>query len=206
MVEEWNATAAAYDATVRLETLFERQVAQQPDAEAVSGNGERWTYAALNARANQVARQLIAAGVGAGDHVAVAVRRGPGQVVAVLGILKAGAAYVPWDGSAPVGRLAAVVETLGLTTVVSDTAQWSRVAAVAAAAATLRQGICLDGEVPDDSGVRGWGPAALDAQATANVAARGRPDALAYVIFTSGSTGAPKGVRVTHQAVVNLIE
>ncbi|HZG41314.1 MAG TPA: condensation domain-containing protein, partial [Longimicrobium sp.] len=105
VVDAWNRTAAEVPADRCIHELFEAQAARAPDAVAVSFEGERLTYAELNARANRLAHHLRALGVGPDARVGVSVERGPEMIVALLATLKAGGAYVPLDPAYPTDRL-----------------------------------------------------------------------------------------------------
>ncbi|HEX8245089.1 MAG TPA: condensation domain-containing protein, partial [Longimicrobium sp.] len=110
VVQEWNATEAAYPREACVHELVEAQVERTPGAVAVVFQGERVTYAELNARANRLARHLRALGVGPDARVAVCVERGVEMVVGVLAVLKAGGAYVPLDPAYPAERLRYMLE------------------------------------------------------------------------------------------------
>ncbi|HET8774712.1 MAG TPA: non-ribosomal peptide synthase/polyketide synthase, partial [Thermoanaerobaculia bacterium] len=110
VVVDFNATSAAYPSEALIHELFERQVAAQPDAVAIVFEDQRLTYAELNARANQLAHELIARGVQPDDRVAIKMERSLDTVVAMLGTLKAGGAYVPLDPSYPADRLRYLIE------------------------------------------------------------------------------------------------
>jgi len=168
-----------------LHERFERQVARTPEAIAVTCNGESLTYRELNRRANAVAMRLIALGVGADVLVGLCVERNLGIVVGILGILKAGAGYLPIDLSYPAERVAFMLEDARVSVVVSERSLQ--------AALPRHQGTVLflddvtDGvdEMPEG---------------------RANPENLAYVIYTSGSTGKPKGCQITHANVVRLFD
>ncbi|WP_053735801.1 non-ribosomal peptide synthetase [Nocardia sp. NRRL S-836] len=165
--------------------LFATQADRTPDATAVVADGTSLTYAELDVRANRLAHRLIALGVRAEDRVGLLLRRSADVVVAVLAVLKAGGAYLPLDGRAPVERLRLVLEQAGAGVLLTDAA-WE---------ATAREAhggdvVLLDGASSDGSRER------------PEVA--GHADGLAYVEFTSGSTGTPKGVAVRHRDVVAL--
>ncbi|WP_158642232.1 non-ribosomal peptide synthetase [Actinomadura sp. WAC 06369] len=192
VLAEWNDTARPLpDRT--LPELVEAQVARTPDAVAVVFEGRSLTYAELDARANRLARELIARGVGPERRVGVALERSAELVVALLAVVKAGAAYVPLDPSAPPERTALLLRSSSPAVVVCT----GGTAPAVAGAATL---------VLDDPGVR----AALAARSPAapvdaDRAAPLRPAHPAYVIYTSGSTGAPKGVEVAHASIANRL-
>ncbi len=159
--------------------LFAERARTAPDRTAVVCGAREVTYGELDARAGRVAHRLTALGVRPGDAVAVLMERSVELIAACLGILKAGAAYVPLDGRAPAARTAAILADTGATVLVTD-------------AESELPGIRHSLRVSEDDGPG----------ATAAVA--GHPDALAYVMYTSGSTGTPKGVAVDHRAVVAL--
>ncbi|MDP2320782.1 MAG: amino acid adenylation domain-containing protein [Acidobacteriota bacterium] len=121
MIEGWNQTAAAYPRNRAVHTLVEEQAARTPDAVAVTGAGESWSYRTLNQRANAVAVDLAAGGVGKGARVGLKVERTPGMLAALLGILKTGASYVPLDPGFPAERLAFMAADAGLALTLTDT-------------------------------------------------------------------------------------
>ncbi|MFF2022992.1 amino acid adenylation domain-containing protein [Streptomyces sp. NPDC058171] len=173
------------DSTVH--ALFEEQAARTPDAVAVTAEdpADSLTFAQLDAWANHVAHQLRSDGVATGDRVAVAVERGPHLVVAVLGALKAGAAYVPIDPSHPAERVRFLLTDSGAKAVLLGATVSERVVGDALPVHRL--------EAAPSAGPAPLVPA-------------GGPHDLAYVIYTSGSTGQPKGVQVEHRSVVNRLE
>lgn len=182
---DWNATALDYDRLARVHELIRAQARRMPDAIAVSFEDEDVSFDALIARADALAAALRARGVGVEDRVGVYIDRSPAMVVALLGILAAGAAYVPLDPNYPADRIVHIAADAGLACLVTAGEAAARVPAVAAPVLALES---LDG-------VRA---AAFDDG--------GCSDNAAYVIYTSGSTGKPKGVVVTHRNVVNLFE
>ncbi|WP_431041735.1 amino acid adenylation domain-containing protein [Streptomyces sp. P1-3] len=188
LLVEWNDTAAEV-APSTLTELFEAQTAQTPDAIAVVADGTDVSYAELDGRANQLAHHLIAQGVGPESLVAVVLDRGVELMVALLGILKAGAAYLPVDPAYPAERIAHMLDDSRPVVVLGTTGTVEAVPATAPV--TL-----LD--APET--------AAALAQASTQGVAKWREDALehpAYVIYTSGSTGRPKGVVVTQRSAAN---
>ncbi|MEU1231974.1 amino acid adenylation domain-containing protein [Streptomyces sp. NPDC005828] len=162
------------------------QAEATPDAPAVISQALTLTYADLDRRSNQVGHALRAQGAGPGDLVAIVMDKGWEQVVAALGILRAGAAYVPIDARVPVERLHVLLESAGIGHVVTqpwveDTADWP----AGVARTVVRAGDEGDDRPLGESGAK--------------------PGDLAYVIFTSGSTGLPKGVMIEHGAALNTV-
>ncbi|HVG44860.1 MAG TPA: amino acid adenylation domain-containing protein, partial [Longimicrobium sp.] len=192
VVEEWNRTEAAYPRESCIHELFEAQVARAPDAVAVVFDGLSLTYAELNARANRLAHHLRELGVGPDARVAVCVERGPGMVVGLMGVLKAGAAYVPLDPAYPGARLRHMLGDSAPVALLTE----ARLAGVV-------EGILGGLPVPVihlDAGAE-W-----EGRPAANPRVAGlTPDHLMYVIYTSGSTGQPKGVMNQHRCVVNRL-
>ena len=201
---EWNATAVRYPGEPLLHRQIEAQVARTPGATALVFANRPLTYAALNARANRLARHLRRVGVGPDVPVAVAIERSPEMMVALLGVLKAGGAYVPLDPSYPRERLAymlgdalAGVKAPVLLTQEKLRGLWED----REAASPLPPGLAI---LPIEKVEEGLvGEPAGDLAADLPDAAA--PDHLAYVIYTSGSTGRPKGAMNTHRAIVNRL-
>ncbi len=210
VVHEWNDTDGAYPRGVCIHRLFEARAAHSPDAVAVVCGARTLTYAETELEANRLAHRLRGLGVGPGSFVGVHLDRAAEMVPALLGILKAGGAYVPVEVGHPPARMAAVLGSLDVRCVVTQTAHAGTLAGIAVELPSLRDLVCVDPggslRVEADSGLRVWthGEAASlpDTPVDSGVDA----DDLAYVIFTSGSTGAPKGVMVRHAPVVNLID
>ena len=190
VLEAWNATARPLPAEARIERLFEAQVAQRPQAEALTDGVETLTYAELHARAEAMAVALRQAGVGPGRFVGVCVDRSAGMVVCLLGVLKAGGAYLPLDPSYPAERLAFILEDSQAGVLITEAAAQGRVPAFTGPTFLL-EGLALRGP--------------LNAPAPAETHPPADPDA-AVIIYTSGSTGKPKGVLVTQRGVVNFLE
>ncbi|MFC9758687.1 amino acid adenylation domain-containing protein [Streptomyces sp. NPDC056921] len=183
LLGEW-AGAVTGGPGVGLGELFAAQVVRTPDAVAVVGEGCELSYRELDGLANGVARRLIAEGVRPGSRVALFQERSVGAVVATLGVVKAGAVYVPLDTRYPADRVELIVGESGVSHLVTDRDPGSLV--LPAGVRVL--GPVLDGEDGDvsDPGV--------------SVHA----DQPVYAMFTSGSTGVPKGVAVTHRNVADL--
>ncbi len=183
---EWNRSEATHERDRCVHHLFEAQAQRTPDASALVSGDEELNYAQLNARANQVAHHLISHGVEPGALVGLLMDRCADMIVGMMGILKAGAAYVPLDPTYPKDRLAYMVEDARVGFILSHASYESFLPG-----ASVRI-IALDR------------PAALDQQPVGNPLTTVRPDDVAYVIYTSGSTGKPKGVIVEHRNVVNF--
>ena len=186
ILQDWNATERVL-AAATLPQLFAAQAAATPDAVAVVFGDEQLSYGELEGRANQLAHQLRALGVGAESVVGVCLERSLELVVSLLAILKAGGAYLPLDPGYPRERLSFMLADAG--------------AAVLISASRLRDRL-------DAPGVRRLEldreDAAIAAHPTSAPASTVAPHNLAYVIYTSGSTGTPKGVAVTHNGIPHL--
>ncbi|MGW7192373.1 non-ribosomal peptide synthetase, partial [Streptomyces sp. NPDC054838] len=169
--------------------LFARRAAEHPDRTAVVCADREATYGELDRLSDAVADRLEDLGVRPGEAVAVLMERSVELIAACLGVLKAGAAYLPLDARAPRGRSAAVVAGAGAAVLVTDSARPDEgLADDLGVGRVLRPG-------PDTEAVR---------SARTAVRGPGHADALAYVMYTSGSTGTPKGVAVPHREVVAL--
>ncbi|MFE2044755.1 amino acid adenylation domain-containing protein, partial [Streptomyces sp. NPDC059477] len=189
--EALTAHPAGEDRPVPATTLaeaFAAQVARTPDALAVVHAGQRLTYAELDARAGQLAERLRARGTGPGAFVGVAVPRSAELMVALLGVLRSGAAYLPLDLDYPADRVAHMLADSGARTVIALGDSAHRLPTSPDTAVLL-----LDGE--------DHGPQPIPLRPTRAT----HPDDPAYLIYTSGSTGRPKGVIVTHRAIGNRL-
>ncbi len=174
------------DADASLVNIFEGHARRNPDAPAVSDDATALTYDALNARANQVARLLIERGVSRGEPVPFFLSRSVHTVVAMLGILKAGAAYVPLDLQDPAARRNRVLNTLDARLILTESVMAGQLSS------TDLESVALDD------------PAVLEPFSTSNPGLVMNGGDAAYIIFTSGSTGEPKGVCCNHSGVINL--
>jgi amino acid adenylation domain-containing protein len=193
----WNDTARAVPEAT-LPVLFEARVGQCPDAVAVVYEDTSLSYSELNSRANQLARLLVSRGVGPESLVAVVMERSADLVIALLAVLKAGAAYLPVDMGYPAERVGYMLTDASPAVVVTS-------AGVLDAARTALNGLAL--VVLDDPAVtRELSTLPGTDLADADRMAPLRPQHPAYVIYTSGSTGRPKGVIVPHRNVANLLQ
>jgi amino acid adenylation domain-containing protein len=195
IVAGWNDTAQAVPA-VTLPGLFEAQAARTPEAVAVVSGDARLSYGELNARANRLARLLVAHGAGPESVAAVVMERSAELVVALLGVLKAGAAYLPVDPDYPAARIGYLLAD----------ARPVVVLATALTAHRLNGQVAAPVLVADELGLAAQ-LARMDAADLGEVDRIGRlrPEHLAYVSYTSGSTGQPKGVAVSHGSLVNYV-
>jgi amino acid adenylation domain-containing protein len=182
---DWNDTAGPVP-PVCVHEGFQVRAVRTPDAVAAEYEGERVSYAELNRQANQAARRLRELGVGPEALVGVSMRTGLRRLAALLGILKAGAGYVPLDPALPPERLAFMINDTGMRVVLTDHASAGRVPV----------GGALNVDAEWDQLSRLADDDLIDTGVT--------PANVAYVIYTSGSTGQPKGVVVEHGNLVNL--
>ncbi|KRR27580.1 non-ribosomal peptide synthetase [Bradyrhizobium retamae] len=193
LLETWNRTQAQYPRDRSFVEQFEAQVRQSPDTIALVFGDEALSYAALNARANRLARRLRDRGVGTDAVVGLALERGVEMMVALLAVLKAGGAYLPLDPDYPAERLAHMLRDSGAALVLTQRTLLEQFAPVlketGAEAWLLDEKQHGDGESGD----------------AANFSVVVHPESLAYVIYTSGSTGLPKGVMVRHDAVTSFL-
>ncbi len=190
LLDEPNRTARPYPRDASLPELFAAWASTTPGAVALEHGDERVTYAELHARAGRLARRLAEAGVEPGDRVGLLMERSTPLVAAMLGTLRAGAAYVPLDPTHPADRLRVVLGDAGVR--------------VLLAAGEVPPGLGSEVRVLDAGGDAG---ASTEAEGPSPALPAVRPggDGLAYVIYTSGSTGTPKGVMVPHRAVARLV-
>ncbi|WP_326820140.1 non-ribosomal peptide synthetase/MFS transporter [Streptosporangium sp. NBC_01756] len=188
LVDGWNDTAAEPDAGATLHGLVEAQAARTPGAVAVTFEGRHLTYAELNERANRVAHRLSGLGVGPETLVGVYAERSAELVVALLGVLKAGAAYLPLDPEYPADRLTFMINDAAAPVVLTQEHLRDSVPATDA--------VILDLDRPGE-----WAD-----QPTDDPRPPVTPGNAAYVIYTSGSTGRPKGVPNTHRGIVNRLQ
>ncbi len=182
LLSRWNQTETSYDQNLTIPAAFEKQVSDTPEATAIVFEDQSISYAELNDRVDAIAANLADRGVSKGAHVGLFCRRSIDMVAAALGIMKAGAAYVPLDPTYPAERIAHYLTDSTADLIVTEA---EMVAKLPEHSAKL---LILD-----------------DVDSTeATPANRAEPLGTAYLIYTSGSTGLPKGVMVTHRNVINF--
>ncbi|MBC8882367.1 AMP-binding protein, partial [Pseudomonas cerasi] len=175
LLETLNQTRQDYPTDLCIQHLFEAQVRTQPDASAVTFHGQRLSYADLNRQANRLAHHLIGLGISPDDRVAICVERGVEMVVGLLGVLKAGAAYMPLDPAYPVERLAYMINDSQPAALLTQRGLQERLPTLSMPLVLLDADHCQDLTECDDNPV------------VPTLGVRN----LAYVIYTSGSTGNP---------------
>lgn len=184
----WNSTDTPYPADATVHGLIENAAADYPAAPAVVFGNQRLTYAELNEAANRVAHRLMALGATPGSRICVLLDRSFEMPIALLAILKVGAAYVPLEPDLPAARIAFMI---------ADTKAPVLVTVSALAPVDIDDDVAileLDGHAE-----------AIAAESADNPPPAAGPDDIAYVIYTSGSTGAPKAAQLHHTGVVNLV-
>jgi amino acid adenylation domain-containing protein len=189
LLRDFNPVPSLCAPQLSLQTLFERQVARTPERIALVSGDYQLSFSQLNERANQLAHRLIASGAAPDSLVAICCDRSAQMAVAVLAVIKAGAAYLPLDPAYPAARLQFMLDDARPRLLLTQEPL------LASLPAALPQLICLDSEA-----------SAINAYPTSNPKCLVTPEHLLYVIYTSGSTGQPKGVSVPHRVVSNLVE
>ncbi|HET8890735.1 MAG TPA: amino acid adenylation domain-containing protein [Candidatus Angelobacter sp.] len=186
-IRDWNPARTDFPAHKTIFQLFEEQAELTPERAAVIYEDQSLSFAELNQKANRIANYLLSVGVQTEDCVAICLERSAEMLVAILGILKAGAAYVPLDPAYPAQRLQYILQETRVRFVLTQQSLAS-----AASQGSWRV-VCLDNNA-EIIGVSDQNPRVVC-----------HPENLAYIIHTSGSTGRPKGVMVQHKSVINLL-
>ncbi len=189
LLERWNQTGAEYPREASLVELVDAQAARTPHQVAAVFEGQQLTYGDLNQRANQLAHRLRTLGVGPDILVGVCLERSLEMLVAILGVVKAGGAYLPVDPAFPTDRQAFMLDDAKVPVLLTS----AKLAAGLPPHAAIQ--ICLDTE---------WD--SIQSYSKDNPEVLAGPENLAYVLYTSGSTGRPKGVMITHRNLVNFLE
>ena len=191
ILESWNDTRRDYDLSVCIHQKFELQVEANPEATAIIDDLCQYTYAELNSRANQLAHYLMGQGVKTNHLVGLCAERSCDFLVGILGIMKAGAAYVPMDPKYPDDRIEYMISNSQVNVLLTQQHLLSKSDAVAEGL----QRTCLD---------RDWGVISECSSNNPNLNIHSRNRA--YMIYTSGSTGLPKGAIIRHDGALNHIE
>lgn len=187
---QWNSTDHPYPSDQTLHALFQAQAARTPHAIAIQYNNTQMTYAECDLASNQLANWLLDQGLAPGSRVALCLDRSFEMVIAILGILKAGAAYVPIDPRYPEERIRFILNDTKTAYVITQSIYLSMLSIQASATIQL---IALDN--------RPYQHASTTAPIIASL-----PTDIAYIIYTSGTTGNPKGAALTHRGIVNRID
>ncbi|KOC78116.1 amino acid adenylation domain-containing protein, partial [Bacillus velezensis] len=186
----WKGKTISVPRDKTVHRLFEETAARYADRPAAAYNGAKWTYGELNARANRIARILMDCGVTADERVGILTKPSLEMAAGVLGVLKAGAAFVPIDPDYPEERISYILQDSGAKLLLTQEA-------LGVPDSYKGETILLDGG-------RSILSLPLDENDEANPQTETTADHLAYMIYTSGTTGQPKGVMVEHHALVNL--
>ncbi|NLH08316.1 MAG: amino acid adenylation domain-containing protein [Chloroflexi bacterium] len=188
LLDAWSGKAADFPLDVPVYEVIARHACEMPDRVALRFEGQSLTYAELNERANRLAHTLKARGVGPETIVGLSVERSPEMIVGMLGIMKAGGAYLPLDPSYPAERLAHMMADTNIRLLLTQATLQSSLPAREV------ETLCLDTDWPQIEQASSDDPEQVAG-----------PDSLAYVIYTSGSTGLPKGSLLHHRGLANLV-
>ncbi|MBU2703324.1 amino acid adenylation domain-containing protein [Sporomusaceae bacterium BoRhaA] len=181
---DFNDTKAAYCREQTIQTVFEEQAAKMPEKLAVVADSKQLTYGELNAKANQLARVLIRNGVKPDGIVGIMANRSIAMVISILGVLKAGGAYLPIDPTYPPDRIQYMLEDSSTGILLTQ--------------GQLKDSYAYQGKVLDMEDI------SLYRGDAGNLGRINTSENLAYIIYTSGSTGKPKGVMIEHRGIINL--
>ncbi|TGV27307.1 amino acid adenylation domain-containing protein, partial [Mesorhizobium sp. M00.F.Ca.ET.186.01.1.1] len=203
LLGEWVNTKVALPTGKTIHQLFEEQVNKTPERIALTCEGRSFTYRQMNEQANQLANLLQDAGVQPNQVVGLFMDRRPELVIALLGILKSGGAYLPLEPTLPLERCAMMLSGACANVVVSVQKFTDVLAGLKTKCPLLQTVVCMDqAESEAEYSLRDLQQYAREVAVTAPQATS---DDLAYVIYTSGSTGVPKGVMISHENVVNFL-
>ncbi|QQS37256.1 MAG: LLM class flavin-dependent oxidoreductase [Ignavibacteriales bacterium] len=189
LLNEWNNTEAEFDSTVCLHQLFEKTAVKYPEKTALAVKNKTITYSELNKRANQVAQKLKSLGVKPGDKVAIYTSRSIEMIASIIGIHKAGGAYLPLDPEYPKDRIQFMVEDSEVNVLITQSELLNKLPESKAVKLILDSEFSEVKNLPEN-----------------NLSSAADSESLAYLIYTSGSTGKPKGVMVTHRNVINFFK
>ncbi|WP_311773466.1 non-ribosomal peptide synthetase, partial [Listeria innocua] len=183
VIESMNSTAEEYAKEQTVPALFEATAMDYPEKTAVVFGEESWNYSELNRRGNQVAHRLVALGIEPGEAVGIVAERSLSMIAGLIGIIKAGAVYVPIDPKLPENRMKYLIEDASIKTIVT----------------TGKTMVPLDSVNQVD-----MDEPSLSVESTQSIHLAEKPEDLIYIMYTSGTTGTPKGVQVTHQNVLSM--
>ncbi|AXY74566.1 amino acid adenylation domain-containing protein [Paraflavitalea soli] len=184
-----NINESTYPRDKTMVDLFRLQVQQTPHAIAVAGDTEQLTYVELDQRSNQLARYLVQQGIGREDRVVISAKKTAGLIVGLLGIMKAGAVFVPVDPSFPADRNQYIFNDTGCKLILAE----KELPGLAGIAADIRVA-----DIHHD-----WATIGQEAATALDIDIH--PEQLVYIIYTSGSTGRPKGVMIEHRSLVDHV-
>jgi tyrocidine synthetase-3 len=188
LIHDFNVTQRHYPSHKTIHSLFEEQAEKTPQEVAAVFRTRRWTYNKLNCWANQMAHYLQSLGIGPGKRVAICLEHSLEAVGALLGVLKAGAAYVPFDPAHPKSRLSFMLSDAEVPLIITEKCLLEKLPT------TDCIKVCVDADKK-----------AIEQQAWTNLQSNATAEDIAYVMYTSGSTGEPKGVIIQHRALVNYV-
>ncbi len=189
LLADWAGTTTEYPRNSTVCELFEQQAEQTPEAMALIFEGQKLSYRELNCRANQLARALQRKGIQLEDRLAIFMERSAEMIVALLGVLKSGAAYVALDPLYPRDRIAFILEATKARFIITREELKENLPETFVTTA-----LCLDRDWPT-----------IEQMSSSDPDTRLCSDNLAYIVYTSGSTGTPKGVAITHRAIIRLV-
>lgn len=207
-IEQFNNTATDYEVVETIHEMFYKQVEKTPNQIALSYYGNQMTYEELNKQSNQVAHFLRSKGIKANDLVGIMVNKSLEMIVGVIGILKAGAAYVPIDPNYPEERISYMLENSGIKILLTQERHFETIAQIQKNYGEPESIVLLDAEETSDQwrtveGVNNF-KAILEQPVHNQININHITDTV-YVLYTSGSTGKPKGVMMPHKGVANLM-
>jgi amino acid adenylation domain-containing protein len=188
LLVEFNDTSADYPVDKCIHELFEAHVERSPKALAIVFGQERITYGELNRRANQLAHHLRGMGVGPEVRVGICIERSINMVVSLLGVLKAGGAYIPLDPAYPLKHLSVMLDDASVSVLLTEESALEKLPVI------WSQVVCIDSD---------WD--VIASLCDENLSSGVTPENAAYIIYTSGSTGSPKGVVIEHRGVASLV-
>ncbi len=196
LLNDWSTGPPAMSETRRVDRLIAERAAHQPHAPAVRGQSETISYEELEARAERIAHHLRASGVGPESRVALLARRSPDMIAGLVGIVKAGGAFVPIDPSYPEARICALLRSCDPVAVLAERSVAEGLQSDGAAHIVLEEAGATAGEGGTAEETAGPSGVIEDPESKSS---------LAYVIYTSGSTGEPKGVMLEHRSLSNFV-